>query len=802
MPLLWLSLAFLCGILFSAQLSLSPASWLLIAGLSLGLLILRPLLKRKYQHLPIINTNITNHLLSFTHHFRLPLPFLALTTVLLFGAYRFAISLPNLSDPTFIAYYNDTDAPLILEGVLVKPPDVRDRYTNLSINVDQLSTSLGSESIPIHGLALARTFNAGDWHYGERIRLQGAQVTPPSFEDFSYRDYLARQGVYAYLPDAQVDLLESNQGNPVLAAIYTLKAHFLEMVYQLYPDPEASLLAGILLGVESGIPQPVRQAFNDTGTAHIIVISGFNITILAGLFSTIFSRLLGRWRGAITATLGIGLYTLLVGADAAVVRAALMGGLAVFARQVGRRQNGMNSLTFVAALMALFNPKVLWDVGFQLSFAATLGLVLYAEPFTNAFVRFASRLVPPGTAQRLAGPFGEYLLFTLAAQLTTLPIILYYFRRLSLISLLANPVILPVQPPVMVLGGLGVLLGELYLPLGQAIAYLAWPFVSFTIRAVEFFAHFQGRALTLGSISLPVLIGFYALLFLVTFNSASFKKYLPALKPSLVFLLLGAVTITIWRAAMTAPDGKLHLFLLETNSGASSGEALLVQTPGGRFVLIDGGPSPSALSDALGRRLPMQQRSLDWLVVAGSKDNQLAALPNVMERYPPANVLWAAPLSESSSARYLQEDLAQAGIPLSMAQAGQSLNLGNGARLQVLAVDDYGATLLLSWDNFRALLPLGLDAHTLEKLQTNPNLSQVSAYLLADRGRDWLNPPEWIDKIHPQVVLLNVAAGDWDGFPPAETLQALQGYTLVRTDRNGWVHLSTDGKQMWVEAER
>jgi competence protein ComEC len=188
-------------------------------------------------------------------------------------------------------------------------------------------------------------------------------------------------------------------------------------------------------------------------------ICGFNITILAGLFFKIFNHFLGRWRGALAAGIGIALYTLLVGANPSVVRAAIMGGLALFARQVGRRQDGLAGLAFTAAIMALIDPYVLWDVGFQLSFAATLGLVLYGTPSQAALASMAGRVLPPAEAQRLASLVGEYFLFTLAAQLTALPVTIAHFQRLSLSALIANPLILPVQPAVMVLGGLAVVLG-------------------------------------------------------------------------------------------------------------------------------------------------------------------------------------------------------------------------------------------------------------------------------------------------------------------------------------------------------
>ena len=198
-----------------------------------------------------------------------------------------------------------------------------------------------------------------------------------------------------------------------------------------------------------------------------------NITILAALVISLTSRTLGIRRGAIVAAIVIAFYTILVGADASVVRAAIMGGLVLFARFLGRMTLALASLSAAAIVMTLVNPYVLWDVGFQLSFAATLGLVLYAEPIKDWFVKIASRWMEAAQAKRLSIPVGEFILFTFAAQITTLPLTAYHFQRLSLISFLANPIVLPAQPPLMILGGLAMLAGMLWLPLGQIMAWLA-----------------------------------------------------------------------------------------------------------------------------------------------------------------------------------------------------------------------------------------------------------------------------------------------------------------------------------------
>lgn len=724
-----------------------------------------------------------------------PLPFSALLVALALGAARYQYALPDLNDPGFIASYNDGDQSLVVLGVLIEPPDVRDTYVNLRLRVEALRSSEEGQYTPVRGLMLVRASAFWDWRYGDRLRLLGRLQTPPEFEDFSYREYLARQGVYSYMANARLWLVDRDQGNPVLGLIYALKARALEMVYRLYPDPEASLLAGILLGVESGIPANVRQAFRDTGTAHVIAISGFNMAIIGGLFASLFLRLLGARRRFLAAGLSaaaIAFYALMVGAEPSVVRAAIMGSFSLFAVQLGRRQDGLNSLALVAALMAAFSPLLLWDVSFQLSFMATLGLVLYASPLAEAFTRLASSRLPAATAQRLAKPVGEYLLFTVAAFLTTVPVIAYHFRSISLSAFLANPLILAAQPLIMTLGGLSAALGLLWQPIGQLLAYLTWPFLAYTIRAVELLAQLRGGVILLGEVPLAWVLAYYAALLLATAACQRLKNAATLLRPPLALAALSALTVVVWQAALRAPDGRLHLTVLDV----SAGDALLVQTPEGRYILVNGGSSAVKLSESLGRRLPLFHRRLDWLVVGAPATEQISALPQALEHFPPVQALWAGEDTPNRAARRLQDKLTAIGIEPATALPGQALDLGEGAFLRVLKVGEKGAVLSLDWGNFRALLPLGMDEVMLDEMLADPTFPPATALLLADDGAAALNPPEWIVKLQPQMVLLSAAA------PDSQTLEALQDYTLLRTDRNGWIEITTDGEQMWVEVEK
>jgi competence protein ComEC len=780
MPLFWLSLAFIAGILLAGLWALPVIAWYILAGVAIFIFLLLGILS-------------AIHRISITQRFLFSMILLA---AFFLGAARYRSTIPHL-DAHYIAWYNDRDYELLVTGTLTDPPDERDTYTNIRLAVTDVDT--GDGNLPVEGLILARLLPGGDWRYGDVVRLRGHLKTPPENEDFSYQDYLAHQGILTYIPDAIATRLPFTDGNLLLRLVYRFKAKAIDRLYQLFPDPEASLLAGILLGDDNGMPATLQQAYKNTGTAHIIAISGFNIAIIASLFVSLFSRLFGARKGAIAAVIGIAAYTILVGATPSVVRAAIMGGLAILARQVGRRQNGLNSLAATAAGMALINPHTLWDVSFQLSFAATLGLVLYATPLQDWLTALLARRFPPETARRISIPISTFMLFTLAAQLTTLPIMAWQFGRIPLVSILANPFVLPVQPALMILSGLALLLSFITLPLGQLVGWVAWPFAAYTNRAVEFFNNFPHGVIVLGDFSLLFVILIYGILFSLTFAGPRFRQALrPAITPSVIVAVLGISVFLVWSAAFRAPDGRLHLTFLDVGSA----DAILIQTPTGRSILVDGGPSPSALASALGFRLPVFDRKIDWLVVASTSEQQVAALPRTLDRFPPENVLWAGNLAASYSAGELDRWLAGRGTPVTAAFRGAVLDLGGGARLEVRSLSPRGAVLLVEWQNFRALLPVGMNLDILAELENGKKIGPVTALLLADSGYAQLNPPEWIAALRPQVIMLSVAAGDPDGLPDRSVLDSLSGITLLRTDRNGWIEVSTDGVGMWVEAEK
>ena len=778
MTLFWFSLPWMAGILLANVAPLAIWQWLFLTCLALvGLAAAPGAFERK----------------------------VFLTASLFFlGALRLEVHNPLLP-PEHVVWMNESTDAVILYGTICDDPDIRDTYTSLELCVERMQIASTNLSHEARGTVLLYANREADWRYGDRVRAYGHLITPPEFETFSYREYLARQDIHSIMGNAFVETIESGSGNRLLASLFSIRNTAQQTIVDIFPDPEASLLSGILLGLEHGISPVVQDAFNITGTTHIIAISGFNITIIAGFVIALFGKWLGRRRGMIAAGVVILLYTILVGADAAVVRAAIMGGITLMARLLGRQTYAFASLSASAIVMSLIDPFILVDVGFQLSFAATLGLILYADPLKESFIRVASRRMGEERALAAAGPISEYVLMTFAAQVTTLPLTMLYFQRFSIISFLVNPLILPVQPAIMMGGGAAVLLGMLWLPAGQLAGIPIWLFLAYTIRIVE-----AGASMPLASLPAPAhaavwCLGYYCILMSLTayFSIPEDKRPLWDVLPNVfqrarlsagsAILILALGAGIVWRAAAAAPDGLLHL----TFFPAGNGDMLLIETPDGRRMLIDGGESPVQLAEVLGRRLPPWNRRIDILLLAGTRDDQLAGLIDITDRISIGEALYPPDMGGQVAQALLDEFRAE-NVLTTLLEDGMRFT-HDRLEIEVLTKSPQGVSLLLTYDRFRMLMLQGVDPDTALSLAGNRELENLTGLLLADSGSDAPNPDALLETIRPRFAILSIEEGRIRGRPSRAVLDALEGTNVLRTDELGWIEIVSDGQNLWLE---
>ena len=280
------------------------------------------------------------------------------------------------------------------------------------------------------------------------------------FEDFNYKNYLAKDGIYSVVYYPEVEVLETKKGNFIYQTIFKFKNKIKQSIEQIMPFPEISILEAITLGNKQMLSDELKETLNITGTRHIVAISGMHIVILSEILLFLLIGL-GLWRQqAVYFALGILiLFIIMVGAPTSAIRAGVMGGILLIAQSIGRLSDSGRIVVFAAAMMLIFNPLLLrYDVGFQLSFLAVLGIIYLKPIFDNWIERINKK-------EQLNG-FIQIITMTLAAQVATLPILVYNFGRISFISPIANVLIVPALPYVMGLG--------LFFNLSATI----WPFLA------------------------------------------------------------------------------------------------------------------------------------------------------------------------------------------------------------------------------------------------------------------------------------------------------------------------------------
>jgi competence protein ComEC len=741
--------------------------------------------------------------------------------MLALGVGRLLLALPHFDEGS-LATYNGAGW-VTLEGVVVGEPDERDDHTKLRVRAERLTLPDGTER-DVEGLALVRTGRFPRRAYGDRVQISGFLEDPPVYESFSYREYLARQNVYSFMDRAHVEVLTEGRARTPIVHLFALKRRAQAVIAQMLPEPQASLLTGILLGVEAGIPDEVMDDFQATGTSHIIAISGFNVTIIAGVFAGLAGRLFHRRRALLVAMAAVAVYTVLVGASAAVVRAALMGVLYLFGHYVGRRSYAPVSLAAAALIMTAWNPHTLWDKGFQLSFAATAGLLLYTEPLERLLEGSLARVTSAERAQQIVGLVSEALLVTIAATITTAPILLSFFGRLSLVTLVSNLLVLPAQSYAMLIGGIATLLGLVLQPLGRVVGWVAWLFLAYTTEMVRLTARLPVASLSVEAKGWMVW-GYYAALGVATWWLARprgkrrelwgrVRQWLSAhLEAKLLVAASGVVLALALLAWRGLPDGRLHVHVLDVGQG----DAIFIRTPAGRQVLVDGGPSPSLLLSRLGRRMPFWDRSLDVVVLTHPDGDHITGLVDVLERYEVDAVIYREEGCEEAICERWEALLEERGVAVHRGEAGLDVVLEEGLQMEVLhpgtellvaeSFNDNSLVTRLSYGRASLLLTGDVEAAAEERLLADGVDVRSTVLKVAHHGACTSSTAAFLEAVDPEVAVISVGKENDFGHPCDEVVERLEaalgeGERLFRTDRDGTVEVVSDGKRVWVETGR
>ena len=557
------------------------------------------------------------------------------------------------ADDGLVAYHGP--AALQVEGVVVDAPEVAGTVTRLRLAVDSVraggdwDSASGDVMVTLRETPeLVRLREAPYLRYGDRLLLSGALSGPSELEGFDFPAYLARQGIGTVMSFPRVTLVTESEGNRISLWLHDGRRSVARSLAEVVAEPQASLGQALLLGLRDNMPDELVDSFRKTGTSHLLAISGLHVGILLGLSLGASQGLLGRRKQLyLAAPLAmIWLYAAMAGMSPSVARAAIMGSVFLAAMALGRPRSLLPALGLAGALMVALDPPVLLSVSFQLSFAAMAGIAVMAEPIGSWLM---ARLRGPEEDRGAGGPLLGFIAYsaamTVSATVATLPLVAFYFEHLPLVGLPTTLLTLPALPLVLVAqaaaGVLGLFATWLALPFG----WLAWAATAYVIEVVEVFARLPGASVETGRFGPALVWAYYGVIALSWYlarhasRARAWREVLwrterqkaMARRVARLWVLLPAIAaaVIVWAAALSVPDGRLHV----TFADVGQGDATLITTPSGKRVLVDGGPDPLEAARLMGRRLPFWDRSVDLVVLTQAHSDHAAGLVEVLRRY-------------------------------------------------------------------------------------------------------------------------------------------------------------------------
>lgn len=740
-----------------------------------------------------------------------------LFTIMFFsGNYLYTSDLQD-NDKHDLSFYNGKDN-LLIKGTVKRDPEPGDK--NVRFQIDVNSVLVDEEWKSITGTVLVFVPLYSDYNYGDLLLVEGLLETPPQLGDFDYETYLARKGIYSTIYFPKITVLGTGMGIKPMEWIYSFRNDMALVIDKTMPEPQASLIKGILLGMRSTIPSSIRDDFNHTGTSHLLAISGLHLTIIAGILVSLGIRIFGR-KGYIyvwTTLAAIWIYAILTGMNPPVLRSVQMISLFLAAELFGRQRSSIIALFFAAALISSFNPQILWDPSFQLSFAAMVGLVFIFPLMQSLFRRaIISRFGESGTLTGITIAITDSFSISFSALAAIWPLVAYYFGIISPVGPVATFFALPALPGVLILSFLCGVTGFFFLPVAQVIAWLGWLFTSYILLVVRTFTFIP--AIENQSIGILPVIIYYAVLTLVlrfiyrrkvtteiTVQGPGFITKVPKkwiLSPLLV------ITIIVSVFACSMPDGKLHVCFLDVGQG----DAILISKYN-RQILVDGGPSPEAVTKALGREMPFWDRTIDLVVLTHPDADHITGLIEVLRRYNVKQVLYPDMVVKSRLYSEFLGMIQEKDIPGVSAEASQRIGLSKDIYLDVLNpshnvqhsdMDNNSVVLWLESGMINYLLTGDIMKKAEYSLLLRRAAKGSTVLKLAHHGSLSSTSDEFLNVVDPQIAIISAGKDNRYGHPDEEVLERLKmkgNISIFNTGIHGTIEFISDGNNVRVNTEK
>lgn len=735
--------------------------------------------------------------------------YLILLIIFIFGAFAYQYS--NTIPANDISHFAG-DKYVKITGSVADEPSRTDEFYRFTLKAKEVTVKGRSYKTSGYVSVFVKNSNQS-LNYGNKIAVRGKlsgiiSTSNPGISSFG--DLMARRKINCqiFTYDADVNVIGRSIGNPVKYLSIIIKDKLISVIQSTVTEPYASLLGSIIFGSQaSPLSDELQDNYRTAGVIHLLVVSGTQVSIIMSVVLAMckfagFSRNVKMF----VVTFANIIFAVIVGAGPSIIRAAVMSEAALVANIFERENDFYNSLSLSALVLLMSDPLSLFDIGFQLSFVATWAL-FYVSPAIEE--RLTERL-----PKFLAGAIA----LSIAPTITTTPIILYNFGQVSFVSVISNFLIVPWVEITVIMGFASTLIGLIFLPLAYVLNNTLTVILAILNGIVYFFAGLPFACRYFQPPALPVVLVYYIILTGgVEMMRGRLNIRSKTIKTAVLVLLLLFAVPFFWNYSHAAGD------LTVTFIDVGQGDSMLIESPSGRKVLIDGGgrqenSSSTAITkeDPTGRSIvvPFLRKKgineLDLLILTHPHDDHVGGLPYVLEKIKVDRVLDSGQAQTSRGYTHFLQLIESKRIPYKIGRAGQIIDLGDGVRGYVLHPSeplitgtdsdlnnnsivvklDYGRTSFLfmgdtEFEGEDRILSLGHSIRS-DVLKVGHHGSRTSTSI------------NFLEAVRPEYAVISVGARNKFGHPNLETLRRLGDYgvKVFRTDLNGAVIFRSDGTNL------
>jgi competence protein ComEC len=760
----------------------------------------------------IVVTVVTILLGRKVEYARLVTPALLFMTLFILGAWKLSLDTAAVKVNPLLRFAK-MGRDVRLTGEILDKPQKKPKTFQFAVRVAEIDTGGVASSVEGDLLVYLRRDGASDsvasaLAPGKKIEVLGKIEAPRGRRnpgDFDFQRYLLLKGVsgVVYVQDAHSLSLISSRGTSwrIGTLVAGIRSRMASAIDETVGGVEASFLRGILLGDRSDIPSEVKTSFINSGVVHVLAVSGLHVGMVALIFMSVFTllRLPKPWTTLLTIA-ALLFYMLLTGSAPSVVRATIMATIILLAPVLQRKSDVFNSLAFAALVIFFFDAKQLFAPGFQLSFAA-VGSILYFYPKVASL---SAHLPQWLRTSRLFDTLWKLFSVSFAAQVGTFPFTVEYFGKASIISFVANLVVIPAV-------GIGLAIGFVISFFSLLSSWLASIYgtaeqllLNLILRSMDFSGNLSFAYLTVPSLGLLGFLIFYvAVAFLFNLRARGIRK-----RMIIALLVLGDIAIL---PGIFGDTPKVRVTVVDVGQG----DATLVQFPSGKTLLIDAGPKTFTYDAGEKIVVPFLQRTvrkLDGLLVTHPHSDHLGGAESVLRSIPVDTVFDAGQEAKSSIYRSYQHTLRKLGIPHIRLRAGDTINLFDEARVFVLHptsrfVQRDSIHFVRDFNNGSVVLKIlygtvGMlfagdaeDPSEAQMLLVYEGFLKSNFIKVGHHGSITSSGEEFIEAVKPQYAAISVGALNKFDHPSMEVIERYRtsGTTVSRTDEQGALVYETDG---------